>query len=546
MLAGAYYAAHRRPRARRARSGRNVERALDWIERYGDADGDGFVEYARRSPTGLLQPGLEGLARLGLPRRRHARRGADRAVRGAGLRLRARRRAARAIGDGARATHEPRGRSSRRRREALRARFESAFWCEDLGTYALALDGDKRPCRVRTSNAGHCLFTRHRAARGARGASPRRCSRRRRLLRLGRPHASPRRGALQPDGVPQRLGLAARQRAHRAGLARYGHRRRPRCVLGGCSTRACTSTCAACPSCSAASRAGRARGRRSTRWPARRRRGRRRAVFLLLAGLPRARRSSAERAAGPLPPAGAAAVPRQGRDREPALGGRRRSTLAAPRARRATSASTCLGARARSRCRSSSSAPTRSETVFPKAREVRDNFVALHAPPTPPVRSPARRAGRARLAGRVPSIGAATAPIPLRPLTADEVAARDRIRKGLLGNDPEGERAAIEARLASQTFETPKQLERRTVQAGGRDREYFVFVPESAKGKPAPVVFGAPTAKAPPPVSRSTGSRTTRAPRQRKASSWCIRRACAAGTGSDGAAAAQPAGRRSR
>ena len=37
-------------------------------------------------------------------------------------------------------------------------RFEAAFWLEDLGTYALALDGAKRPCRVRASNAGHALF----------------------------------------------------------------------------------------------------------------------------------------------------------------------------------------------------------------------------------------------------------------------------------------------------------------------------------------------------------------------------------------------------
>ncbi len=43
--------------------------------------------------------------------------------------------------------------------ESLRVRFEEAFWCEELSTYALALDGDKRPCRVRTSNAGQCLFT---------------------------------------------------------------------------------------------------------------------------------------------------------------------------------------------------------------------------------------------------------------------------------------------------------------------------------------------------------------------------------------------------
>jgi glycogen debranching enzyme len=55
------------------------------------------------------------------------------------------------------------GRAERAReleREArdLRERFEAEFWCEDLETYALALDGRKRACRVRTSNAGHCLF----------------------------------------------------------------------------------------------------------------------------------------------------------------------------------------------------------------------------------------------------------------------------------------------------------------------------------------------------------------------------------------------------
>ena len=43
--------------------------------------------------------------------------------------------------------------------ESLKRRFDEAFWCEDLSTYALALDGQKKPCRVRTSNAGHCLFT---------------------------------------------------------------------------------------------------------------------------------------------------------------------------------------------------------------------------------------------------------------------------------------------------------------------------------------------------------------------------------------------------
>jgi glycogen debranching enzyme len=40
----------------------------------------------------------------------------------------------------------------------LQRRFEELFWCEDLSTYALALDGEKQPCKVRSSNAGHCLL----------------------------------------------------------------------------------------------------------------------------------------------------------------------------------------------------------------------------------------------------------------------------------------------------------------------------------------------------------------------------------------------------
>ena len=43
--------------------------------------------------------------------------------------------------------------------EKLRVEFEADFWIEDLGIYALALDGDKRPCRVRSSNAGQVLVS---------------------------------------------------------------------------------------------------------------------------------------------------------------------------------------------------------------------------------------------------------------------------------------------------------------------------------------------------------------------------------------------------
>ena len=61
-------------------------------------------------------------------------------------------------------------RAARRGGERCGERFEAAFWCDDLGTYALALDGAKRPCRVRSSNAGHALFAGI-ASAGSRGAA---------------------------------------------------------------------------------------------------------------------------------------------------------------------------------------------------------------------------------------------------------------------------------------------------------------------------------------------------------------------------------------
>src|SRR4029078_13332862 len=46
-----------------------------------------------------------------------------------------------------------------READLLRKRFEQVFWCEELGTYALALDGEKQACAVRSSNVGHLLFS---------------------------------------------------------------------------------------------------------------------------------------------------------------------------------------------------------------------------------------------------------------------------------------------------------------------------------------------------------------------------------------------------
>ena len=69
---------------------------------------------------------------------------------------------ARALGEATRAA------ALEREAEALRQRFEDRFWLDELGCYALALDGRKQPCRVLSSNAGHCPVRRHRRARAAR------------------------------------------------------------------------------------------------------------------------------------------------------------------------------------------------------------------------------------------------------------------------------------------------------------------------------------------------------------------------------------------
>jgi glycogen debranching enzyme len=155
LLAGAY---HERTadRAFSARLWPNVRRALDWIERYGDVDGDGFVEYQRHSAQGLIHQGWKDSydsvfhADGTLAQAPIALCEVQAYVYGA---WRAAARLARALGQ------PTDGDAYESRAERLRQHFAAAFWCPDLGTYALALDGRKQPCRVCASNAGHCLLT---------------------------------------------------------------------------------------------------------------------------------------------------------------------------------------------------------------------------------------------------------------------------------------------------------------------------------------------------------------------------------------------------
>ena len=155
MLAGAYYA--RTADLRFIESiWPSIDRALDWMERYGDVDGDGFMEYTRKSRRGLASQGwkdstdsvshADGSLATG-PIALCEVQGYAYAARRAGAEL------ARMLGHSARAA------ALHGAAEHLRQQFEQMFWDPDLDSYVLALDGDKRRCAVRASNAGHCLWT---------------------------------------------------------------------------------------------------------------------------------------------------------------------------------------------------------------------------------------------------------------------------------------------------------------------------------------------------------------------------------------------------
>jgi glycogen debranching enzyme len=134
----------------------NIQRALDWISTYGDKDHDGFVEYARHSSKGLVQQGWKD-SNDSVFHQDGTMADAPIALCEVQGYVYAAKLAASKI---CHVLGKPQD-SAKLKREAeeLRKKFEEAFWCDDLSIYAIALDGHKKPCRVRTSNAGHCLYT---------------------------------------------------------------------------------------------------------------------------------------------------------------------------------------------------------------------------------------------------------------------------------------------------------------------------------------------------------------------------------------------------
>jgi len=133
----------------------NIDRALRWIDTYGDRDRDGFVEYYRRSPDGLVQQGWKDSHDSVFHADGTPAEGPIALCEVQGYVYAAKRGAA---GLAALLGHTKRATELERQAADLREQFERAFWCDDLSSYALALDGQKQPCRVITSNPGHCLF----------------------------------------------------------------------------------------------------------------------------------------------------------------------------------------------------------------------------------------------------------------------------------------------------------------------------------------------------------------------------------------------------
>ena len=130
--------------------------ALAWIDGPGDADQDGFVEYYRKTDQGLANQGWKDSLDAVFHADGRLAEGPIALAEVQGYVFAAKRVAARCA---LRLGHVQLAERLEADAAWLAERFDAAFWCPEIDTYALALDGAKRPCAVRTSNAGQTLFT---------------------------------------------------------------------------------------------------------------------------------------------------------------------------------------------------------------------------------------------------------------------------------------------------------------------------------------------------------------------------------------------------
>lgn len=135
----------------------NIKAAINWINEYGDLDGDGLVEYEKKAENGLDNQGWKDsfdsvfystgeLAKLPIALCEVQAYTYDAKIKAAEI--------ANLLGE------EDFSREMSIQAGELKEKFNRLFWSEEKSTFVLALDGDKKPCDVRSSNAGQCLFSR--------------------------------------------------------------------------------------------------------------------------------------------------------------------------------------------------------------------------------------------------------------------------------------------------------------------------------------------------------------------------------------------------
>jgi glycogen debranching enzyme len=134
----------------------NIEAALEWIDKYGDSDGDGFIEYKKKSEIGLINQGWKDSVDSVMYENGKLAEGSIALCEVQAYAYDAKMRAADIADE---LGLNSRGQELRNQAERLQAIFIEKFWDEDKKTFHLALDGEKKPCKVTSSNAGHCLFS---------------------------------------------------------------------------------------------------------------------------------------------------------------------------------------------------------------------------------------------------------------------------------------------------------------------------------------------------------------------------------------------------
>jgi glycogen debranching enzyme len=133
-----------------------IEAGLHWIDHVGDFDHDGFIEYYRKTDKGLANQGWKDSHDAIFHADGRSAEGPIALAEVQGYVFAAKQVAARCA---RRLNRHELADKLDADAQRLAERFEAAFWCDELQSYALALDGAKEPCRVRTSNAGQVLFT---------------------------------------------------------------------------------------------------------------------------------------------------------------------------------------------------------------------------------------------------------------------------------------------------------------------------------------------------------------------------------------------------